>query len=422
MKNLEVVVLENGLKVLAIPLKERKSISIGIWAHVGARNETPKFGGVSHFLEHIVFKGTTSRTATQIKESIEGVGGSMNAFTSEECTCFLAKTTRRHFERVFDTLSDMTLNAILDPKDIEKERTVILEEIKMTQDQPSQLVDELLSEIVWKDHVLGRPIAGTLETVSRLTREEIKKYRDDFYTPHNLTVVAAGDIDSAALAEAAKKHFVSQAPKNEKLFEKFVRTQEKPSLRFFPKKTEQTHLALSLHALPKDHPDEPVVDLINVILGGNMSSRLFNEVREERGLAYDIGSFVRRYQETGAFVVSAGVDHQKAKETLRVVLAELERMTQEPVKADELERAQEFYLGQFELGLENSSSQMLWNGENLMTHGALKDPEEIIRGIRNATREDILRVSQEIFKTSSLNLALVGPNHSEKEYLPLLHF
>ncbi len=422
MNSLQISTLDSGLKVLAVPLKERKSISVGIWVHVGARNESAQLSGVSHFLEHIVFKGTSTRTANQIKESIEGVGGSMNAFTSEECTCFLAKTTRRHFSSVFATLSDMVLDASIDPKDTEKERTVILEEIKMTQDQPSQLVEEVLSEVVWPNHALGRPIAGTHETVSGLTREGIKKYRDDYYAPHYITVAAAGDIDQKTLLEEAANFFSSAKPKKEKRLELYTGTQTKPAVRIESKKTEQTHMALSLHAPGKDHPDEYAVDLLNVILGGNMSSRLFNEVREERGLAYDIGSFVRRYQETGAFIVSAGVDHKKTKDALAVILSELERTAAEPVKADELGRAKEFYLGQFELGLENSMSQMLWNGENLMTLGHLRDPEEIIRKVRLVTPADVLRVAGDLFRTASLNLAMVGPDLSGKDFASLLSF
>lgn len=418
----KITTLENGLRVVAVPLKERRSVSVGIWIHVGSRNEAPRLGGVSHFLEHIVFKGTKTRTAAQIKESIEGVGGSMNAFTSEECTCFLAKTTRRHFGGVFDTLADMVQNASFHPKDVEKERTVILEEIKMTQDQPAQLVEEVLSELVWPGHVLGRPIAGTPKTVSGLTREDLLGYRDDYYAPRNITITAAGDIDQKALEAAARARFKKSPAPKEKRFELYAGTQKKPAIKFVPKKTEQTHMAISLHAPHKNHADEYVVDVLSVILGGNMSSRLFNEVREERGLAYDIGSFVRRYQETGSFNVAAGVDHKKAKSALKVILSELERMTREPVKADELSRAQEFYLGQFELGLENSMSQMLWVGDNLVTLGRLRSPEEVVDAVRRVTRDDLLRVAGDIFKTSSLNLAMVGPSLSEKDYEPLLAF
>ena len=222
--------------------------------------------------------------------------------------------------------------------------------------------------------------------------------------------------------QEAAKHFFKNKTEKEKHSTLFKPDQRKPALKFFSKNTEQTHLALSLHAPGKDHPDEYAADLLNVILGGNMSSRLFNEVREERGLAYDIGSFMRRHQETGAFVVSAGVDHKKAKDALAVILTELERMTDEIVKLDELGRAKEFYLGQFELGLENSMSQMLWNGENLMTLGALKDPEEIVKNIRKVSAEDLLRVAGNLFKTSSLNLAMVGPSLSEKDYAAILSF
>lgn len=412
----------NGLRVVAIPLMERKSVSMGIWVDTGARNESPELSGVSHFLEHIVFKGTKKRSATQIKQSIEGVGGSMNAFTSEECTCFLAKTTRRHFENVFETLADMVTDASIAEEDVKKERTVILEEIKMTQDQPSQLVEELLSEIAWPNHPLGRPIAGTLESVSGLTRDSIADYRDRYYQPNFITVAVAGDIDKKALDEAAFRAFSRGPSTHKKLDSVFRPSQVQPVVKLHDKKTEQTHLALSLHAPAKEHADESVVEILSVILGGNMSSRLFNEVREERGLAYDIGSYVRRYQDTGALVVSAGVDHKKAKDALSVILAELEKTAREPVAEDELKRAKDFYLGQFELGLENSMNQMLWAGESALTLGRLKTQEEVIEKIERVSVDDILRVAQQLFVTRSLSLAMVGPSLSDKDFRRLLSF
>lgn len=412
----------NGLRVAASPLKERKSVSIGIWVHVGARNEETSESGVSHFLEHLVFKGTKKRTANQIKESVEGIGGSLNAFTSEECTCFLAKTTRRHFEQVFDTLSDMTLSASLADADIEKERTVVIEEIKMTQDQPSQLADELLSEIVWPGHDLGRPIAGTVESVTGLSPAMIRNYRDRYYQPDLITVTAAGDIEPEDLFAAAQAAFSGSKTNPQKKLVPFKNLQNKPAIRLFEKDTEQAQIALSLHAFPKNHPDEYTADVLSVILGGNMSSRLFNEVREEKGLAYDIGSFVRRYQEAGAFSVAAGVDPKKSIEALSLILSELEKIAGEPVLADELRRAKDFYLGQFELSLENSMNQMLWAGESLMTLGQIKTPEEVALRIEAVTREDILRVSKEIFQTKHLNLAVVGPSLAASDFEKVFSF
>jgi len=418
----EISTLENGVRVVAAPMRERRSVAAGIWVNIGARHEESRLGGVSHFLEHIVFKGTRSRTANQIKESIEGVGGSMNAFTSEEYTCFLAKVGRKHFESVFEVLADMVLNASMKESDVEKERTVIMEEIKMTQDQPSQLADELLSEIVWPGHPLGRPIAGTLETVGKMPRNDIEGYRNAHYQPHFITVAAAGDIDQETLVRVTRKMFPGKSDRRPDSLALFDRKQANPRVKLFSKSTEQTHLSMALHSYSKDHKDEFVLDILNVILGGNMSSRLFNEVREERGLAYDVGSYVRRYHETGAFVVSAGVDNKKPKEALEVILKELEKVTSEPVSADELRRAQDFYLGQLDLGLENSMNQMLWAGESVVTLDRCRTPEEVTRAVEAVSAEDIRRVAQSLFKTSSLNLAVVGPPKSDKEFNDLLHF
>lgn len=417
-----IATLANGIRVIAAPMPDRRSVSTGIWVGVGARHEEPRLSGVSHFLEHIVFKGTRSRTANQIKESIEGVGGSMNAFTSEEHTCFLAKVASRHFENVFDVLADMVLNASMKEADVEKERTVILEEIKMTQDQPGQLADEILSEILWPTHPLGRPIAGTLESVGALTRADIVGWRDGYYRSGGITVVAAGDVDAQTLARITRKNFMDGALAKMPAPVDFKKNQREPRACLRTKATEQTHLALALHAYEKEHADEYALDMLNVILGGNMSSRLFNEVREERGLAYDVNSYVRRYYETGALVVSAGVDNKKSKEALEVILKELVKLTREAVTADELRRAKDFYLGQFDLGLENSMSQMLWLGEDALTLGRCRAAEEVHRRTQEVTTEDIHRVARDLFKASSLNLAVVGPAKIEKEFGDLLHF
>lgn len=407
--NYEIKNLPNGLRIVAAPMKERRSVSIGIWVNVGGRDESPKLSGVSHFLEHIVFKGTADRSANDIKESVEGVGGSFNAFTSEECTCFLAKVASRHFENVFDVLADMVLNASMKPDDVEKERQVIIEEIKMTQDQPSHYVEEILAEEMWPDHALGRALTGTIETVMALTREEIVGYRDAHYHPGLITVVASGDVDMERLVIAAEKRFGPARSTARGPLGLYRHAAAPPHCRHVFKNTEQTHLALGLHAFGKEHPDEFALEILSVLLGGNMSSRLFNEVREERGLAYDIGCSVRKYHETGAFVVSAGVDNHKAIEAVEVILRELQRTVNEPVGEAELRRSKEFYLGQMDLGLENSMNTMLWAGESVMNLGRVRSPQEVIAAVEKVTAEDIQRVAKTIFTTKSLTLAVVGP-------------
>ncbi len=417
--------LNNGFRVVTAPMTNRKSVAIGIWAKVGGRDESPRVNGVSHFLEHLLFKGTTSRSAKEIKESVEGVGGSFNAFTSEEYTCYFAKVSSRHLESVLDVLCDMILNATLASGDIEKERSVILEEIKMTQDQPSQQVDELLTDLLWSGHALGMPLAGTERSVRGLTREDIVAYRDRLYVPPLLTVTAAGDVDARSFFKRVEKRLKGvPSAKNPKSFSRFKRRPRSPKLKLLSKKVEQTHLALGLHGFPKDHPEGYVTSVLGVLLGGNMSSRLFNEVREERGLAYEIGAYTKKYRDTGAFVVEAGVDNQKAFEALALILKELHRVTRERVPADELKRAKDFYLGQLELSLENSMDTMLWVGESIVCLGKWRRLEEVTRQIEKIQPEDLQRVARKIFQSRALHLAAIGPDaeKAEKRFQALLQF
>ena len=404
------------MNIVAVPMKERRSVAIGIWVKVGGRDEEPRLSGVSHFLEHIVFKGTGKRSTNQIKEAVEGVGGSLNAFTGEEVTCFLAKVSHRHMRPVFDVLADMVFHATLDEKEIKKERSVILEEIKMTQDQPGQLVDELLSEIIWPGHALGRALAGTAESVGSLTRDDIFNYKKRFYVPDLITVVAAGAVRQKELEAMTKDFFPAEnrAASDTKI-KLFDVAGKRGSFKFLCKPTEQTHLAIGMHSLPKDHPDEYVLDILNIILGGNMSSRLFNEVREERGLAYDISSYTKKYHETGAFVVEAGVDHAKAPEAIEVILKELLKMMETPVLKDELKRAKDFYLGQLDLSLESSMNQMLWAGESIVSSGKRQTYDQVSTEVEKVSPDNLKRVAKSIFKSRSMCLAAVGPKASDLE-------
>ena len=411
----ESVKLPSGIRVVAVPLAERRSVSLGIWIHAGGRDESKEINGVAHFLEHMVFKGTSNRTAKEIKETIEGVGGSLNAFTSEEYTCFLSKTSGRHLGRAFEVLSDMVLNASFDPKDIEKERTVIMEEIKMTQDHPSELVEEVFSDLIWPDHALGRPLAGTLETVGKLARQDLINFRERFYASGHITIAASGAVKLKELVSLANSVFLKNVKTLKKHPDSFKSRQSSRCLKVLPKKTEQTHLVLGVHAPAKEHPDQYVLDILSVILGGNMSSRLFNEVREERGLAYDISSFVRRYHDTGAFVVSAGVDNRKPKEALQTIVDELRKIAKDAPPEEELIRAKEFYIGQMELGLESTMNHMLWVGESMLCLGRCKTPDEVIKQVARINPADIRRIARAIFKSENCNLAAVGPGVSQMQ-------
>lgn len=413
-------VREDGLRAVGVPMADRRSVSIGIWVGVGGRHESAQQSGISHFLEHIVFKGTRTRSASQIKESVEGVGGSLNAFTAEEHTCFLAKVSAKRFEDVFAVLADMVKEASIRKEDVDKERTVIQEEIKMTEDQPGQLVDELLSQILWPDHPLGRPLAGTHESVGGITEKELTSYRDCHYRSANLMAVVAGGVTPEALRRVVDRCFPHEKNTSTPQSPAFA-PQTAPSTRVLArsKPTEQTHLCLAVHAPEKGHALEPATDLLSVLLGGNMSSRLFNEVREERGLAYDIGSYVRKYHETGAFIVSAGVDHRKLSDALSVILEQLRRIAQTPPDDQELGRAREFYLGQLELSMENTMNQMLYAGESLLSIGRIKSLDEIIAQINAVTPQSVREAARQLFG-SPFHLSVVGPDLKEERLAAIL--
>jgi predicted Zn-dependent peptidase len=415
--NYQKIELENGLKVASRAMPDMASVALGIWLNAGGRYETEKLSGVSHFLEHLVFRGTRKRTARQIKESIEGLGGMLNAFTAEEFTCYFVKIPARHLELSLDVLSDMVLNAKLDQQDIERERTVILEEIKMYMDLPMHYVHELLNQLLWPDHPLGMFLSGTFETVSRMSRIDISGYRDKFYQPQNVNIIACGKLDPDKLIKFSRGFFSSCKAGGKSSFKKAQIKQDKFQTNFYHRETEQTHLSLGLHALPREHKDKYALTLLHIILGANMSSRLFQEVREKRGLAYEIGTHVRKYQDTGAFVVNAGVEHKKAHQAIAVIINELAKMKKNPVSKAEFQRAKEYFTGQFLLALEDTMDHMLWLGENVAALDEVYTPQEVLKGIEKATIEDLQRVAGSLFNTCDLNLALIGsiPDKDKKE-------
>ncbi|MCM8779108.1 MAG: insulinase family protein [Candidatus Omnitrophica bacterium] len=408
------VELDNGLKIACLRMPNRESVSLGIWINAGGRYETEKLSGVSHFLEHLVFRGTKRRSARKIKEAIEGVGGMLNAFTAEEFTCYFVKIPAGYLELSLDVLSDIVLNARLDGEDLEKERKIILEEIKMYLDLPMHYVHELLNQLLWPKHPLGRFLCGTVESVSRIQREEIVAYRDSFYQPQHINVIACGAIDREKLVSLAKKYFSSLRRGERLSFNKVEIKQTKVQTNFMEKDTEQTHISLGVHGLSREHKDRYALALLHIILGANMSSRLFEEVREKRGLAYEIGTHLKKFQDTGAFIINAGVEHKKVIEAIKVIIEELRKIKKNPVKKSEFRRAKEYFTGQFLLSLEETMDHMLWLGENVTMLDKIYLPQEILDELNKTKIEDIQLLANSLFKTSDLNLALIGPI-SDKE-------
>lgn len=395
--------------MLTVPMPSRESAAVAIWVKAGGRYESKKFSGISHFLEHMMFKGTATRNTRQIKEEIEGVGGILNAFTSEEMTCYFAKLLKQHYPRALEVLSDMVLHSTLPADELAKERTVILEEIKMYRDVPSHHVHDLMGELLWPDQPLGRTLAGTPATVSGMKRADLQRYMKDYYHPSNILVSVSGDIDHEEVLARVSELYASRSQKKSSVFTPAKSAQSRPRTHFYEKKTEQTHFVIGLHALPRTHPDRYTLGLLHVMLGANMSSRLFEEVREKRGLAYEIKSSMSGFQDTGFFTVSAGVETQKTVRAVEVILRELGKVRKSFVKPAELRRAKDYFMSQVLLGVEDTLDHLLWAGEKALCAGELPDKEDIRRKIEAATFEDVQRVAQQIFRTGNLNLSLIGP-------------
>lgn len=410
-------VLPNKLKVLTHHMKERDSIAVGLLIGSGGRYEDDKNKGAAHFLEHILFKGSKKYSCTQIKELIEGVGGTLNAFTSEESTCYFAKIPAKHINRTFEILADMVFYPLIKAEDVKKERTVILEEIKMYHDVPQYHVLELLDGLMWPNHPLGENLAGTFESVGNMKADELKAFHQQNYFPENIIVSACGAIDHERFVQLVSKNFKRPQKSHALQFLSANNTQSAPKTKFFRKEVEQMHLALGMFGLPVEHKSKYAFNLMNVILGANMSSRLFNEVRERRGLAYSIASSAKSLKDTGLFLIRAGVDNQKITDAITLILKELKKMTRSEVKKDELVRAKDYFLGQVLLGLEDTMDQMLWMAESELVFNRVKKLEEIIQEVKKISIPDIKDIAREILQEKHYNLALVGPvsENQEKE-------
>jgi predicted Zn-dependent peptidase len=414
--------LDNGLKVMADPMSHMESVAIGMWIRAGGRYENKAISGISHLLEHLLFKGTVTRDMKTIKQEIEGRGGSFNGFTSEEHTCYLVKLLSKDAELGVDILSDMVLNPKLDRAEIEKEKNVIIEEINMYKDIPSHYVHELLAEMMWPGQPLGMPLAGTVESVKSITRDLIVAYKEAYYNPGNMLLIGAGHTDPDALVAQAGKYLSKDAGRKGPEYKKAVTDQDAPRLCLHTKDTEQIHMALGIHATDRFHPERHVLSILNIILGANMSSRLFHIVRDEMALCYEISSSIRRYEDCGAFVVGAGVDQKKLTRAIEVILKEMARTGREPVGKEELGRAKEYYKGQLLFALEDTMSRMLWTGEKVISGEKELDPAAILAKVDAVTSEDVMRVAGSIFKDASLNLALIGPVRKEADIKDSLHF
>jgi predicted Zn-dependent peptidase len=407
-KMFEMTRCDNGLKVITIPMKGMNSVSVGVWVRTGARYEPVSISGISHFIEHLVFKGTTTKSVKKIKETIEGRGGMLNAFTSEELTCYFVKILDKHLTVATELLCDLVYNPLFRIKDIDMERTVILEEIKMYMDLPSHHVHDIMTSMLWPDHPLGRSVLGTVDTITNMTRNDIIDYKKQYYSNLNLAVVVCGDVEHDVMVKTVGRFVKRTFGTGRATYKKASIKQKKAMTQFLTKDTEQTHFVLGFHTCSRQDKRRYVLSLLNIILGANMSSRLFEEVREKRGLAYEIRSSLSLFQDTGAFLVSAGVENGKACQALEVIVRELGKIAAKSIKRTELQRAKDYYFGQLMLLLENTMDSMLWHGEKIMSMREFPSLTEIRSMINEISEDEIKDMAREIFRFDRANFACIG--------------
>ena len=376
--------------------------------------------GISHFLEHMLFKGTRRRSAAQISQEIEGIGGYINACTSEESTCYHARAHASQAARLMDVLADIYLNPVFDRREITRERRVIKEEIAMTLDQPSHHVLELSDETLWPDQPLGRSIAGNERSLNRTRRSELAGFHTRHYVSGSTVVVAAGDIRHRDLIDLAKRLDKRVPTGSRSSWFPAVNGQVRPQIKLFTREMEQMQFALGIRTCSRHDPRRFALRLANVILGENMSSRLFQSIREEHGLAYSIYSTPNFYHDTGSLTIAAGLDTAHTQKALKLTLDELRRLREKPPAAGELRRARDYLIGQLELSLESTESQMNWVGEQLLGFDRIIPPDEIKARLNEIRPGDIRRVARDFFRPERLCLSLVSPLKSNRGLHKLL--
>jgi predicted Zn-dependent peptidase len=401
--------LKSGLIVATAEMPHMASVSLGLWVGVGGRYEPVEFNGISHFIEHMLFKGTRRRTPREISQAVEGIGGYLNAFTGEESTCFYSKARQDRFDELLDVLMDMFHHSTFDPVEIEKERSVIKEEVSMYLDQPQQHVQELLNETLWPDHPLGRPLTGTKKSIEGLGRGALLEFRRANYTSGSTLVVAAGNCRHDKVVKTVSAFGSKFVDGKRPPFAPVDNGRVGPKVRLFTKATAQTQMALGFRICSRHDPRRFALRMLNTLMGENMSSRLFQVLREEHGLAYSIHSGLSFFDDVGALVISAGLDADKLPAALKLILREVKRFVDEAPKAKELQQARDYLLGQIDLGLESTESQMMWLGDQLLGFGKIFPPSQIKQYLADVTAAQVRRVASEFLRPERMHMAVVSP-------------
>lgn len=412
--------LPNGLRILSSSMPATHSVAVTVYVGAGSRYERAGEEGVSHFLEHMTFKGTEKRrTAKEIAESIDGTGGLLNAATDREYTTYYSKVARPHMGLAVDVLSELIRRPLIEPAEIEKERQVVIEELAAVSDSPAQLADLLLDSLLWPDNPLGRDVAGTPETVTGITRDTMLNYFHEQYAPNNTVVAVAGNVTHEEVVRAFDESLGSW---HRGLPAAWLPAGSSNGRRCAVqhKATEQAHVTIAMRGIPLSHPDRHAVSFLSVILGEGMSSRLFIELREKRGLVYDVSSYSSHFMDAGAFNVYTGVDPKSAPEAIKLIVAELERMRDRGPTTEELTKARELSKGRMLLRMEDTRAVSGWIGVQETLLGHVRTVEDVVTEMDSVTLEDLQRVAAELIDPRNACMAIVGPYRSDKRFAALL--
>ena len=405
--NYEITTLENGIRVITETVNHVQFMSMGFWVGVGSRYESEKQWGITHFIEHMLFKGTEKRTADQISGAVDAVGGQLNAFTSKENTCYYIKTLTEDFPLAVDVLSDMFLNSRFDNEEIAKEREVIIEEIKMYEDTPDDQVHDLMSANLWPDHPLGRAILGTEESIAVFDHDMLKDYMKQYYTGSNIVVSVVGNISHNQVVEAIRE-VLGGIPKGE-VNQYRIADRAKPGVNCYYKEIAQSQICVAMPGVAKEDDRLFPLSILNTYLGGGMSSRLVKKIREEEGLAYSVYSYNGSYTDTGAFVISVGTRPENCQRVIDIILEELDDVRQNGITQDELDKSFSQLKGSLYMGLETVNSRMNKLGRSMLIYDRVITPEENVDELSKVTLEDVKSLAGDMFRKENLQITVLGP-------------
>jgi predicted Zn-dependent peptidase len=414
-------ILPNGLTIIEVPSQDAESVVVDVFVKTGSRSETAKENGISHFLEHFLFKGTKKYpSALDISSLIDSIGGEMNANTGKEHTQYYIKAASKYLTLIFEVLTDMVQNPLLNEEELEREKGVIVEEINMYKDTPMAEVDNVLEGLMWPHDALGRDIAGTKETVTKFTKPMFADYIHRHYQTPNMILGISGKYNPKELNFLIKKHWLDVPKRRFSKWEKVTDVQGSARLKVTHKATEQAHLSIGFKGYPYGDKRNTTAALLGAVLGGGMSSRLFMEVRERSGLAYYVRAYPGSYQDTGAFTIGSGVQVGKIGQAISVILEEVKKLKYIPLHELELQKAREYIKGKTTLALEDSQVRLDWLLERSAFYPTIETPEQVFKRLDAIKSQDIIKVANELFQEKNLNLAIIGPYKSDKEFKQLL--